>query len=65
VIGGVVVAPRSLGYWLVYFRNPAGAGSLVFGALSIWLAWGLASRVEDAGDGSRRSSRPARTPVAA
>ena len=62
VMGGVVAAPRSLGFWLVYFRTVAGAGSVVFGALSISLAWGLASRVEDADDGSRRSSRPARTP---
>jgi signal peptidase len=56
VIGGVVAAPRFLGYWLVYLRNPAGSGSLLFGTLSIWVSWGLTSRP---GGVTRAGSRPA------
>ena len=48
VIGGVVAAPRMLGYWLVYLKNPMGAASLFLTILCLWLIYsitvGLAER---------------------
>jgi signal peptidase len=43
VIGGVVAAPRELGYWLVYLRNPAGIGSLIGGVICLTLIWSMAN----------------------
>ena len=37
VVGGVVAAPRMLGYWLVYLRNPAGMASVFLTVLCLWL----------------------------
>jgi len=41
VIGGVVGAPRMLGYWLMYFRNPAGLASLFMTIVCVWLIHSL------------------------
>lgn len=35
VIGGVVAAPRMVGYWLRYLSNPFGLASILFGGLAI------------------------------
>lgn len=43
VIGGVVGAPRELGYWLMYLRNPAGVGSLIGCVVCIALIWSIAN----------------------
>jgi signal peptidase len=43
VIGGVVAAPRELGYWLMYLRNPAGLGSLIGCVVCITLIWSIAN----------------------
>jgi signal peptidase I len=43
VIGGVVAAPRELGYWLMYFKNPAGVGSLVGCVICTSLIWSIAN----------------------
>ena len=53
VIGGVVAAPRGLGYWLVYLRNPAGFGSVLGSVLCITLIWSIANSVmkDDAAGG--------------
>jgi signal peptidase len=36
VIGGVIAAPRYLGYWLMYFKSPLGFASLVIDILLIY-----------------------------
>jgi signal peptidase len=43
VVGGVVAAPRMLGYWLVYFKSPLGLGSLVLALVCLWLVHSIAS----------------------
>ena len=43
VIGGVVAAPRKLGYWLVYFKNPAGLASLFLSVILLGLVYSLPS----------------------
>ena len=48
IIGGVIAAPRMLGYWLQYLKNPAGLGSLFMIIICFWLTYsitvGLAAR---------------------
>lgn len=41
VVGGVVAAPRMAGYWLVYFKNPAGLASLFLAVICAWLVYSL------------------------
>ena len=41
VIGGVIAAPRMLGYWLVYLKNPAGAASLLLTLVCLWLVYSI------------------------
>jgi len=36
IIGGVVAAPRQLGYWLVYLKNPLGMASILMSVLLLW-----------------------------
>jgi signal peptidase len=43
VIGGVVLAPRELGYWLVYLKNPAGAASILLTIACVWLIFSIMS----------------------
>jgi signal peptidase len=45
VIGGVVAAPPMLGYWIVYFRNPAGLASLFLAVICAWLVYSLPADV--------------------
>jgi signal peptidase len=54
IIGGVVAAPPQLGYWLVFFKDPAGAGSFVLGLVAIRLLW------SSAGQAGREDSEPSR-----
>jgi signal peptidase I len=39
VIGGVVMAPPMLGYWLAYLKNPAGLASLFATMICLWLIY--------------------------
>ena len=39
IIGGVVSAPRELGFWLVYLREPVGFISVVLLGLFVWSFW--------------------------
>ena len=58
IIGGVVAAPRQVGYWLVYLKNPVGLASLLLSLLVCWEIWSFA------GDGLKRPLhriRPAST----
>jgi len=41
IIGGVVAAPKSIGYWLVYFQNPYGIASLVMAIVCLWLLYSI------------------------
>lgn len=49
IIGGVVVAPRYVGYWIMYFKNPLGLASVLLAVLALWQIWSLTSR-EDPND---------------
>ena len=42
IIGGVVAAPRQVGYWLEYLKNPAGLASVLLACLVCWQIWSLA-----------------------
>lgn len=39
IIGGVVSAPRGLGWWLVFLRQPTGLLSVVLFLVAFWLFW--------------------------
>ncbi len=45
IIGGVVAAPRHLGYLLTYLRLPEGAASILLALLCLWQIWALAGEV--------------------
>ena len=47
VIGGVLAAPRMLGYWLQYLKNPAGVGSLALTIVCFWLTYSIAVSVAE------------------
>ena len=47
VVGGVLAAPRMLGYWLQYLKNPAGIGSLAMTIVCFWLTYSLAVSVAE------------------
>jgi signal peptidase I len=42
IIGGVVAAPRMVGFLLVYVRSPLGIASILLGTLCMWEMWALA-----------------------
>ena len=42
IVGGVVAAPRQVGYWLEYLRNPVGLASILLSLLVCWQIWALA-----------------------
>lgn len=47
IIGGVVAAPRHLGYLLTYIRSPEGAASILVALLCLWQVWALAGAVPE------------------
>ncbi|MHB1491705.1 MAG: signal peptidase I [Cellulomonas sp.] len=42
VIGGVVTAPRMVGWWIVYFKNPLGVATVLLLIATLWQIWSLA-----------------------
>ena len=56
IIGGVVVAPRYVGYWIMYVKNPLGLVSILIAALALWQIWSLT------GSESRTSESPEELP---
>jgi len=44
IIGGVVAAPRQVGYWLEYLKNPVGLASILLSLLVCWQIWALAGQ---------------------
>lgn len=54
IIGGVVVAPRYVGYWIIYLRNPIGLGSVLLVVLALWQIWSLTSGASKAKEASER-----------
>lgn len=57
VIGGVVAAPRHVGYLLTYLKTPQGAGSILVTLLCLWQIWALAGDVAAAGAGGEALDR--------
>ena len=47
IIGEVVTSVPLLGYWLVYLKTAAGAGSLAFALMAIALIWTFTSELDD------------------
>jgi signal peptidase len=41
VVGGVVAAPRMVGYWLWYLKSPIGMASFVVTIICLWLIYSL------------------------
>ena len=41
IIGGIVLAPRWVGYWIIYFKNPVGIVSAILAVLVVWQIWSL------------------------
>jgi len=48
IIGGVVAAPRQLGYWLVYLKNPLGMASILMSLLLLWQVLSLTKQPTEA-----------------
>jgi signal peptidase len=69
VIGGVVMAPRMLGYWLEYLKNPAGLASLFLTIVCLWLIYstttGYAGRQQRAEARKVETHSAGRVPAAA
>jgi signal peptidase I len=47
VVGGVVAAPRMLGYWLMYLKNPAGLASLFMTIVCLWLIFSTTNELSN------------------
>jgi signal peptidase len=59
VIGGVVAAPRMLGYWLQYLKDPAGLASLLMLIVCFWLIYSITVAI------AQRSQLPQLVPAPA
>jgi signal peptidase len=46
IIGEVVAAPAELGYWITFFKNPAGLASTLFVVLACWQMWSFVGKTE-------------------
>ncbi len=57
IIGGVVATMPELGYWLVYFKSPLGAASVLLAMLAIWQILALGSSAPSAGAPRTRQPR--------
>ncbi len=55
VIGGVVLAPREMGYWLVYLKNPAGAASVILTIVCVWLIFSVMGDLAERQTAKRRA----------
>ena len=53
IIGGVVAAPRHLGYLLTYMKTPEGGISILVTLLCLWQIWALAGDVGRGATGNR------------
>ena len=62
VIGGVVAAPRQLGYWIVYLENPLGLGSAIGTVVCVGLIWSIAMSLDTSGSPVRLPGRRRRLP---
>jgi signal peptidase I len=72
VVGGVVAAPRMLGYWLMYLKNPAGLASLFMTIVCLWLIFSTTNELSNRqqqgnrrGGGALAAASPQSRPVAA
>ena len=53
IIGRVVAAPAELGYWITFFKNPAGLASMLFVVLACWQIWSFVGTSERNSTGHR------------
>ncbi len=61
VIGGVVAAPKTVGWWIVYFKNPLGVATALLVIATLWQIWSLAELAgEPTSANSRQAHRPGR-----
>lgn len=65
IVGGVVAAPRYVGYWITYFKSPLGLASLVLVIAVLWQLWAITDRssvdvVSEESRSAREKSRPKR-----
>lgn len=54
IVGGVVAAPRYLGYWITYLKSPLGLGSIVLIIFVLWQVWTISDgspNEEEGGEG--------------
>ena len=47
VVGGVVLSPPKVGYWIVYLQNPLTVASLILCILSLWIAFSTDDEEDD------------------
>lgn len=52
IIGGVVLAPRWVGYWIMYFKTPEGLASFFLAVIAIWQIWALTAEKDPETAGS-------------
>ncbi|MHB8518703.1 MAG: signal peptidase I [Acidimicrobiales bacterium] len=56
IIGGVVLAPRYVGYWITYFKDPLGLASVVLVFLALWQIWAFTGDLSSgAAEGNERT----------
>jgi len=61
IVGGVVAAPRYLGYWITYLKSPLGLGSVVLVVIVLWQVWTISEgSPNETGSDEGGSSRPKR-----
>jgi len=68
IVGGVVAAPRYVGYWITYLKSPLGLGSIVLIIIVLWQVWKFAAGPSrevggDEGRPSRQKRRGTRRKV--
>jgi signal peptidase len=49
IIGGVVAAPRHLGYLITYMKTPQGGASILMALLCVWQIWALTAQLAPPG----------------
>jgi signal peptidase I len=56
IVGGVVFAPRYVGYVIIYLRSPLGLASVLIAALILWQIWSLTGDAAVANDPKKPAS---------
>jgi signal peptidase len=56
IVGGVVFAPRYVGYVIIYLKNPLGLVSVLIALLTLWQVWSLTGTYTPAAKHSEASA---------